>query len=302
MQQIDLLKELESAETRDFLANINEPIFRAADIPLTSRIINHWHEKGLFPYQKEAGKWREFSLVDYMWVLFVNRLRMLNVGLESVAKIKEHCFRDVYYLIEQEVIDYMTRGEPGLLPQHIQEAAEILMDPETRSQLESPHLRLFSLWLMVAIKNNQDVLVRIQPDKANTTDFVVLTTEQTNTQQIVKTIAQKGGLFISLQALLNEFYGSERFTWENIQKLEIDAEARKVIGIMREKGLKEVVIHLNNGVVKRIQTEHEVKRMNITELSNAIASKKYVDFRVVKNEGDQLIVSFKESHVLTKNT
>jgi hypothetical protein len=263
-------------------------------------MINHWHEKGLFAYQKEPGKWREFSMVDYVWVLFVNRLRLLNIGLVSIAKIKEQCFASPYFLLEGYLANYAATAEPGPISAHLREAVVLLHDPETQQQLQAPETRLFSLWLLVAIQNNQDVLVRIQPNAANSTDFVLLSEAKTDTEQIVKTIAKTGGLFISLQALLNEFYGTERFTWENIQKLEIDQETRTILGIIRQKGLNEVTITLREDKVTHLQATTAPKKMSATAFANAIASKKYVDCRVVKNEGDELLVSITQNFKLSE--
>ena len=290
-----LFKELQEADTRAFIKRINEPVFISPDLPLTQRIVNHWHLKGLLPYQKEPGKRLDFSLVDYIWVLFAKQLRNLGVALPNIEQIKDQCFRNAIFLLEDYVKRYMFAAEPGLLPKDVQTAIELLTDPETRTQLESPKMRLFSFWLMLAIKNNQDVLVRIQPDEANTTDFVLLAKEQTDTQQIVKTIAKKGGLFISIQALLNEFYGSERFTWENIQKLEIDKEARIIVSLIREKGIKEVTLKLRDGTLTQAQSTFEHKQMSTEALFNAMAGNKYTEWRVVKQAGNELIVTATKS-------
>ena len=296
------IKDLQKAETQAFIKRINEPLFTSADIPLTTRIINHWHLKGVFPFQKERGKHLDYSMVDFMWVLFAKRLRNLGVALPNIIQIKEQCFASIMPLFSQVIAQLIQHHEPGELTGNLKQGANIIKDAgglaNLKEELEAKEFRLFSLWLMVAIKNNQDVLVRIQPDAANTTDFVVLTKEATDTQQIVQTIAQKGGLFISMKALLNEFYGSEQFNWENIQKLEIDDEAKLVIGIIREKGIKEVTLQMREGKVKHAKTKLKEKRVNPIELQNSMNAKTYAEWRVVKQEGDQLIVGVTENHKL----
>ena len=294
-QNQQIITALKEADTKAFLEKLNEPIFKAADMPISYRVISHWHQKNLFPKQKEAGQWRMFSTVDYLWILFMIRLRMLNVGLVSMAKIKEQCFASIYPLLEQHVITAMLTSEPGVLPEHLNEGISILRDPGTKESLEAPEFRLFSFWLMLAIKNNADVLIRIQADKANTTEFVMLLEEKTDTEKLLKTIAQKGGLFISIQALQNEFYGQERFRWENMAKLEIDKEARTVIALMREKGLKQIVVKLDSGSVKHVQTEKMEKHMSLQEFNNAVVANQYAEYRIVKYEGENLIVSAKHN-------
>lgn len=295
-----LITELQQADTLAFIDKINQTIIRPVDVPLTSRIINHWHEKGVFPFKRESGKWREFCLVDYIWVLFVKRLRNLGVALPNVLKIKEQCF-DV---IRPVGIRFNVEVVPDPKTNHFTTKVRSMTqheDAEQATAFEEREFRLFSLWLMMAIKKNQDVLVRILPDEANTTDFVFLTREETDTEEIVQDMAEEGGLFISIKSLLNEFYGSKHFNWEKIQKLEVDAEAKRVIAIMRERGLKEVVIKLDEkGKVTRVQTHKPEKRMTMTEFSNALMSQSFVDCRVVKQQGYDLIVSVKQNHRLKK--
>ncbi len=292
----ELLNSLLEASTKDFVARINEPVFKAADIPMTYRVINLWHQKNLFPYQKEAGQWRYFSMVDYVWVLFMKRLRLLNVGLQTMANVKAQCFSSVYPLLQQSILEFITTGEPGKVPKHFKEGIRLLSDPDTKTALESPQMRLFSLWLMIAIKHNADVLVRILPDEANTTSFVLLKEAQTDTEAVLKNIAREGGLFISLQALLNEFYRSERFAWENMSQFEIDKEAKTIVALMREKGIKQVVIKLEEGSVHHVQTERQERKMSSEEFSNAVLAKKFMEYKVLKNKDEMLLVSAKQNY------
>ena len=198
------------------------------------------------------------------------------------------------------MIQKMLHSEPGSLSAEMQEGASLISDKDgietLKKQLEAPELRLFSLWLMIAIKNNQDVLVRIQLDEANTTDFVILLHEATDTEQIVKTIAKQGGLFISLQSLLNEFYGSERFTWENIKQLEIDKEARTIISLVREKGIRKITIELYEAKANTAKSEFTQQNLTPEELKNAIVSKKYTEWKVLKQAENELFVQVTKSY------
>jgi DNA-binding transcriptional MerR regulator len=294
-----LIDELQQADVAAFIEQINQPVFISPDLPISQRMINHWHLKGVFPFQKEAGKRLDFSMVDYMWVLFAMRLRNLGVALPNIVQIKEQCFASVMSLFGDVFYQLATTTEPGEVTGDLKEATNIIQDAgglaALAKSMESPALRLFSLWLMVAIKNNQDVLVRIQPDEANTTDFVLLSHEATNTEQIVRTIAQKGGLFISIQALLNEFYGSQRFRWESLTVLDIDNEARTIIGLVREQGVKQITITLRDGKAHTAKSEYAQKTLTPTELYNATVSKKYTEWKVVKQAGNALFVQATKS-------
>ena len=82
-----LIEELQEADTSAFIRRINEPVFISPDLPISQRVVNHWHLKGLLPYQKEPGKRLDFSLVDYIWVLLAKQLRNLGVALPNIETI-----------------------------------------------------------------------------------------------------------------------------------------------------------------------------------------------------------------------
>lgn len=54
---------------------------------LTYRTINHWAENKYLLSQKNEGDWRKFNFVEYIWFLFLNELRELNVSFKDILPV-----------------------------------------------------------------------------------------------------------------------------------------------------------------------------------------------------------------------
>lgn len=48
------------------------------------RTINHWSEKGYLISTARQGEWRKFSFIEYIWILFLNELREMNVSHKEI--------------------------------------------------------------------------------------------------------------------------------------------------------------------------------------------------------------------------
>lgn len=50
----------------------------------TYKTINHWSDKGYLLTESGEGEWRKFSFTEYIWMLFLNEIRELNVSHKDI--------------------------------------------------------------------------------------------------------------------------------------------------------------------------------------------------------------------------
>jgi hypothetical protein len=74
------------------LKQIHERRFTVKDLQdldqaITYRTINYWSEKGylLTPRQEGNREWRKMSYAEYVWILFLNELRVMGVAFEPIV-------------------------------------------------------------------------------------------------------------------------------------------------------------------------------------------------------------------------
>jgi DNA-binding transcriptional MerR regulator len=70
---------------------IREKRYTVKDTDISSRVINHWDDKGLLPdgVQVEEEKWRKFSFVEIVWLEVVKTLRGFGLSLDAIKKVKD---------------------------------------------------------------------------------------------------------------------------------------------------------------------------------------------------------------------
>ncbi|NQY66281.1 MAG: MerR family transcriptional regulator [Flavobacteriales bacterium] len=66
----------------------DDEIFRLKDVGITSRVLNHWNNKGLLITRKEEKNWKRFSFVDFVWLSIVVELRDRGTSLSDIRRIK----------------------------------------------------------------------------------------------------------------------------------------------------------------------------------------------------------------------
>jgi DNA-binding transcriptional MerR regulator len=81
---------LENKKNMDSWNFFNEKSFRIAGEFVSYRVINHWEEMGLLPNtREEKGKWRQYSLMDVIWIHIIKELRNWGVSLEQILNVRK---------------------------------------------------------------------------------------------------------------------------------------------------------------------------------------------------------------------
>jgi hypothetical protein len=66
------------------------------DLPMTYRTINHWESQGLIDCdRKEDAAWRQFSIMDQLWLYTIQALREFGLPLDRVKNAKDIFFTPI---------------------------------------------------------------------------------------------------------------------------------------------------------------------------------------------------------------
>lgn len=77
-------------------AALNVKDCRIKDLPMTYRTINHWESLGLIDCdRKEGTEWREFSVMDRLWLYTIEALREFGLSLDRVKNAKNIFFSPI---------------------------------------------------------------------------------------------------------------------------------------------------------------------------------------------------------------
>jgi len=77
-------------------AALNAKDCRIKDLPMTYRTINHWESLGLIDCdRKEGTEWREFSVMDQLWLYTIDALREFGLSLDRIKNAKNIFFTPI---------------------------------------------------------------------------------------------------------------------------------------------------------------------------------------------------------------
>ncbi len=73
---------------------ISKPRFRVKETEETYRTINYWDENGLLLGKRDvADTWRQFGIIDVIWLRILQSLKQYGMQNESLLTLKEYLFR-----------------------------------------------------------------------------------------------------------------------------------------------------------------------------------------------------------------
>lgn len=82
-----------SPEANDLIesswAGITEKRYTISDIGVTHRWITYWDQQGILLEQHEDGKWRRFSLVEYVWLEAIKKMRLFHIPLPLIKVVRD---------------------------------------------------------------------------------------------------------------------------------------------------------------------------------------------------------------------
>jgi DNA-binding transcriptional MerR regulator len=77
-------------EFKQMRITLNEKKYAVGDIGISSRVLNHWASKRLLPegITLIEGNWKRFSVIEFIWLKAIDRMREYGLPLSKIAKIK----------------------------------------------------------------------------------------------------------------------------------------------------------------------------------------------------------------------
>lgn len=70
---------------------LNKKRYKLSDENLSSRVLNHWHKKGILDDDRPGGKgWSMFSISEMMWISIIKTLRSFGMDIKSVKRVSEY--------------------------------------------------------------------------------------------------------------------------------------------------------------------------------------------------------------------
>ncbi|MEP7374365.1 MAG: MerR family transcriptional regulator [Chitinophagaceae bacterium] len=255
---------------------------------ITYRTINHWSEKGYLLTETREGDWRKFSFAEYIWILFLNELRELNV---SFAKIIPSLFIDL-----------------GLSDTEMNEMEDIQIEKLRKSDFEKVLKRVdreqvlerFCWWLVAIISYKTPITIRFFKDGSS----IIIYGNPAYHGLRIKTFLDEykrraeesnfsSTISISIDSLIKDFIKKKDL--DNISDANIFSDGEmEVLGQLRNGEIKEIKVFFESGKPVRLEI--------VDEVSSIDAAKRIKENFFTDYQRCEYITNGGKSHTLIRTT
>ena len=113
-----------SVDMAEITAKLNEKPYRVVDTGIHAKILADWNRKGLLMVKPEANKMHRFSLTEFVWVKFIEKMREYNFPLKAIQNFKNSLLDDEVSSLddawdESVMFEAILKLEEGKNPERI---------------------------------------------------------------------------------------------------------------------------------------------------------------------------------------
>lgn len=112
-----------SVNLPELKARLEERPYRAIDTDVHPKILADWNRKGLLMIKPERNKMHRFSVTDFVWVKFIEKMREYNFPISAIRSFKDG-------MISTAMHDYLDRLTPSILFNMMKDMDGIKEDPQ----------------------------------------------------------------------------------------------------------------------------------------------------------------------------
>lgn len=265
---------------------MREKKYTLKDFNFSPRVANHWIEKGIIANDHEAGKKIKLSLAEAFWLKLVDQLRLFNVSLESIKRIKSDFFDRSFNVFEgltkQQITDQLIQlnlfKAENLkffdLDQYLHELSKIQLN-DFELMIQSILVERIPFFL---IFDNKDNFILVKEGQ--------LSNEPASFQMEYERITNRSHIRISMNSVLEEFVTSfgPLNSFERVPIL--SKQESEVIQLMRTDDVSEVKIRYNEKSKPQMVEITTKNLMNErARLNEIILSRGYQEIRVKTQKG-----------------
>lgn len=290
--EIDLInakrKESNYISTISLEKKIKEKVFTIKDIGINYRWLDHWYSKGLLLSNYDTHKWKKFNLIEYVWIKIILKIREFNMGLKTVAVVKDLLDSDfmgdsLFKNPEVNFKEIVTHFAPS---EQFQTVKMLLNDQEIFKKIQETRFNLLEMYIMdiLLLGNCYSILIN-----SNGTIIPLKHTylELFSDIQEFQNLIYGSYVSISITEVLRDYILEKDVIIRNKKRLALlSDEETIVLNTVRQNDLKSVVIRFDNA--KKINLLEEVREQKIDgaeRLAELIMTKGYQDITIKTQNG-----------------
>jgi DNA-binding transcriptional MerR regulator len=291
---------------QEYQENFVSKRFKASETGVSRRDLSVWHREGLLPFDRNSSKWGLYSLVDCIWLRFVQKLKKFGFQNDIIIQIKNYSFEinpvKIFEFVNEQLSNNNDSASEALKKTITELIENIAKDPAPlEAELKARDFSMFGKLVMQTIlSHSQNVFIINEY-----AEFTVLNLgkplndeQRIYTEACLKAIQRESYVCINIQQLCTSFFDNEAlkvdntFYWGIMNNCE-----RQLLNDIRSDKYRLVTVTVADGSITHLRTTKRQKENEemIKRLSRLFKKGQYVSIEMTTNDGK--IIKYDETEV-----
>ena len=303
--------------------NLCEPKVSISDLGVAHRVFYNWKDKKIIDYQHNltpqdianniSRKKIELNAFEALWVLIIKELRLFNIGLSIIAKLKSYLFtvpdfnhirtlsEEHLYQISKDVLPKEANNILsvfGLNPEGLVDYFNLLPDS---NKIYFSHIGMLINYILVS-GHTPSILIYKKPledelhfDLYNPQMEAIYykDTNEDYRNELINNLAQHSVINISIRPLFELFFENKSLLkYTKAFDLFTPGEL-KILNILSSRDFNKIIIHKNNDNQITIEStsSEQVLGYKAIELNKTLGLKDYQRAEIIYRNNKNLVIT-----------
>lgn len=291
---------------QEYQGSFTEQRFKASETGVSRRDLSVWHREGLLPFDPGGNKWGLYSLIECIWLRFVQKLKKFGFENAMIIVLKNSLFETnpsiLLANLEKMLIDANITSLEILKEKIDALRATLAKDPmSAEAELQEKQISLFGMLVMHTIVSHSQNAILINEDAEHAVVNLgkpLNDTQSRNIEAILGGLQYQSFICINIQQLCASFFDNELLKVDNAFYWGImNHKERQLLSEIRSDRYRLVTVTIADGSITHLKTTKRQKENEemIKKLSRLFKKGQYVSIELTTNDGN--IVKFEETEV-----
>ena len=267
---------------------MNTPQFTIKDLGVNARDATYWSKKEILPeLEGTTTTRRKYTLKQALWIKLIQQLRSFDISLKKKKKIKDHVLMKGVNVKEALQDEYMNLIVEQLAKEDgkLEEYKARMKDPSFLKELEKERIDIFEVMVLSTIVFRRDVSYIVSAD-GFCLPYVfdkheTITKNNPKFESAMKSPHIVLSLSQAYSQLIQEWSEKKWFNEVSI----VSTDEKKILGLLRDKTIKELRIMKNNDEVDRVILIKDKSINAIEEFADHIVRNGYQTITISTRQG-----------------
>ncbi len=279
-----------NGEIEKYIEAINTPCFQLREVNVSSKLISDWIKLGLLNQPLKLERRREFSLVEAVWIKFIEELRYFGVSIQNIQSLKKNIFDDSLAVLRDNI--------HLLTPNHFKSQTakkftedfkrEVISNKEIEKVFSLPGFNTFSVLIILHFTIKLQLAFCIDEEGGYFIGFgkALDNFNPKLSEQLAQRLSQKSFSLINIQGIITKFFDNDKLKGNiDLYTLIMTPDEKEVIEKIRTGNYKEITIKLDNGGITQLRLGKKQDEDLIKKISRLMKKGDYKEIHLKVRDG-----------------